>query len=255
MALPKIELPIFTAILPSTGEKVEYRPFTTDEEKILLIAEEGKDATEILMAAKNLIGNCVKNVDVESLTSFDIDYLYLQLISKSVSNISELYFKAYACKKTGGECDKNIKLTIDLSEITVQQYDDETESFVNYEPVEYKSGGIAIQVTKSVGVIMRHLGFREQEIYSKLDKPTEDDLVKLAIYAVYDEESTTTRDEYTEDELNEFYGSIPSLQKKEMKEFIRNTPRVRYETVFKCKECGFEEPVLFEDLESFFGSD
>ncbi len=255
MALPKIELPIFTATLPSTGEKIEYRPFTTDEEKVLLIAEEGKDPQEMLLATKNLIKNCGKNVDIDKLTSFDIDYLFLQLVSKSVSNISELYFKAYACKKTGGECDKNIKLTIDLSEITVQQYDEESNKYANYEPVEYKSGGVPIPVTKSVGVIMKHLGFREQELYNKIVNPTEDDLVKLAIHAVYDEESVTTRDEFTDEELDGFYGSIPSAQLKEMRTFVRNTPRVRYETVFKCKECGFEEPVLFEDIESFFGLD
>lgn len=255
MALPKIELPIFTTTLPSTGELIEYRPFTTDEEKVLLIAEEGKDQSEIILATKNLIKNCGKNIDIEKLTSFDIDYLFLQLVSKSVSNISELYFKSYACGKTGGECEKNIKLTIDLSEITVQQFDEELESFVNYEPLEYKSGGVPIPITKSVGVIMKHLGFREQELYAKIKNPTEDDLVKLAILSIYDEESVTTRDEFSEEELNEFYGSIPSVQLKEMRAFVRNTPRVRYETMFKCKECGFEEPVLFEDLESFFGSD
>lgn len=253
MALPKIELPIFTATLPSTGELVKYRPFTTDEEKVLLIAEEGKDASEMILATKNLIKNCGKSIDVEQLTSFDIDYLFLQLVSKSVSNVSELYFKAYACKKTGGECEKSIKLIIDLGDITVQQYDEESEGFVNYEPVEYKSGGVPIAITKSVGVIMKHLGFREQELYAKIKKPTEDDLVKLAILSIYDEESVTTRGEFTDEELNVFYGSIPSAQLKEMRAFVRNTPRVRYETVFKCKECGFEEPVLFEDIESFFG--
>lgn len=253
MALPKIELPLYTTTLPSTGNTVEYRPFTTDEEKLLLIAEHSKDVVEILMASKNLIKNCVKNIDVEKLTSFDIDYLFLQLVSKSVSNISELYFKAYACGKTGGECEKNIKLIINLDEIKVQQFDEQSEKFVEYKPIEYKSGGVPIAITKSVGVIMKHLGFAEQEVYSKIENATEDDLVKLAIVSVYDDESVTTRDEFTDEELNEFYGSIPSLQKKDMKEFVRNTPRVRYETIFKCKECGFEEPVLFEDIESFFG--
>jgi hypothetical protein len=255
MALPKIELPIFTITLPSTGELVEYRPFTTDEEKILLIAEEGKDPTEMLLATKNLIKNCVKSIDIEKLTSFDTDFLFLQLVSKSVSNVSELYFKAYACGKTGGECEKNIKLTIDLSEIAVQQYDEESQSYVKYEPIEYKSGGVLIQITKSIGVIMKHLGFAEQEIYSKIKNPTEDDLVKLAIVGIYDDETVTTKDEYTAEELDEFYGTIPPIQLKELKTFLRNTPRVRYETVFKCKECGFEEPVLFEDIESFFGLD
>lgn len=253
MALPIIELPTFLGTIPSTGSEIEYRPFTTAEEKSLLVAEEGGDTAEIILATKNLIKNCCKNIEVEDLSSFDIDYLFLQLVSKSVSNVSDLYYKVQACKKTGQECEKTIKLSIDLSNITVQQYDEESEKFIDYKPEEYKLGGIPIKITKSVGVIMKHIGFREQELYSKIKKPTEDDLVRLSILSVYDDESVTTRDEFTDEELSDFYNSIPPNQLKEMKKFVRNTPRVRYESQFVCKECGFTEPVLFEDLESFFG--
>lgn len=255
MALPTIELPEFIGNIPSTGKQFTYRPFNTAEEKVLLIAEEGEDVTEMVLATKNLIKNCCKEINIDDLTSFDIDYIFLQLISKSVSNVSDLYFKAQKCGKTGTECEKTIKLSIDLSDITVQQYNDKSEKFEEYNPIEYKMGGIPIKITKSVGVIMKHIGWKEQEIYSKIKNPTEDDLVMLSIIGVYDDETITTKEEFTSEELSEFYNSIAPNQLTEMKEFVRNTPRVRYETTFVCKECGFSEPVLFESIESLFGLD
>lgn len=255
MALPSIELPVFIGNIPSTGKEFSYRPFTTSEEKVLLIAEEGEDVTEMILATKNLIKNCCKDINIDDLSSFDIDYIFLQLISKSVSNVSELYFKAQKCGKTNEECEKTIKLSIDLSDITVQQYNDEQDKFVDYNPIEYKMGGVPIKITQSVGVIMKHIGWKEQEIYSKIKKPTENDLVKLSIIGVYDDETVTTKEEFSEKELDEFYNSIAPNQLIELKNFVRNTPRVRYETTFVCKECGFSEPVLFESIESFFGLD
>lgn len=250
MALPTISLPTFIAIIPSTGKSEEYHPFTTDDEKSLLIAEEGGDVAEILLATKNLISKCFKNVDVDTLTSFDIDYLFIQLISKSVSNVSDLYYKC--------QCETTNKLSIDLGEIEVQQFDEDADAYIKYTPVDYKLGGVKIPITKSVGVIMKHFGFKEQTEYSLIKNPTEADLVKLSILSVYDEESVTTKDDFEtkkewEDELNAFYGSIPPKELLELKKFIRNTPRVRHESSFKCRKCGHQEEIVHEDLESFFG--
>jgi hypothetical protein len=87
MALPKIELPLFEAKLFSTGKKVKFRPFTVKEEKILLIAQEANDIDQTLLAIRQIISNCVYDVDVETLPMFDMEYLMLQLRAKSVNNM------------------------------------------------------------------------------------------------------------------------------------------------------------------------
>ena len=91
MPLPRITTPEFTTILPSTGEKISYRPFLVKEEKILLMAQEGRDKDEIQKAVLNILEECVKTpIDVNSLRLFDIEWLFIQLRSKSVGEVIEL---------------------------------------------------------------------------------------------------------------------------------------------------------------------
>jgi hypothetical protein len=100
---------------------------------------------------------------------------------------------------------------------------------------------------------MKHPGFDTQLKYSEMVDPSEDDLVKLCIVNVYDDETVYTKDDFSDEDLNEFYASLLPIQIDKMRKFIRNIPKVRYESQFVCKECGFTEPLLFEDFESFFG--
>lgn len=253
MALPKIELPSFSTTIPSTGVVIRYVPYTVGQEKLLLTASESGDLSEIFLATRDMILKCYNGIDIDKLTSYDIDYLFLQLRIQSVSNISELYFRSMTCGKTGEECEKTLKLNINLSDIKVQKLNEDTDKYEDYVPIIYKNGGIPIEITDTVGVIMKHPGFAEQEAYSLLSDQTEDDLIKLCIVSVYDDETVYTRDDFSPEDLEDFYKSIRPNQLTEIKKFIRNAPKVRYEAQFKCKECGFTEPLLFEDFESFFG--
>ena len=85
-ALPVITVPKFTLTLPSTGKKHSYRPFLVKEEKILLIALEGGDATEMMGAMKDIIGACVENLDKSKISLFDLEYVFLKLREKSISD-------------------------------------------------------------------------------------------------------------------------------------------------------------------------
>jgi hypothetical protein len=253
MALPKNKLPTFTTTIPSTGELIRFVPYTNADEKILLTAAEGGDVFENIHAVKDIIKLCYINIDTDKLTSYDIDYLFLQLRIQSVSNISEQYFRSMQCNKTGGECEKTIKLSINLSDITVQKYDEDEEKYVDYKVDKTKNGAELIKLSDSIGVSMKHPGFDTQLKYSEMVDPSEDDLVKLCIVNVYDDETVYTKDDFSDEDLNEFYASLLPIQIDKMRKFIRNIPKVRYESQFVCKECGFTEPLLFEDFESFFG--
>jgi hypothetical protein len=253
LSLPKIALPKHTATIPSTGEKVQFVPYTTAQEKVVLIAAEGGDTAEIIGATKDLISQCYAKIDINALTSYDIDYLFLQLRIQSVSSTSELYFRSLTCGKTGEECEKTLKLNIDLNQVKIQQMDEASGEYVEYAPKDIKNGGKVIAISESVGVTIKHPGFAEQESFAKLVNGTEDDLIKLCITSIYDAESVFTRDDFDDNELAEFFDSIPPKQLEDIRQYLRNTPIMRFEAKFVCKECGFTEPILFEKFEDFFG--
>ena len=91
MALPKIQSPLFDLTIPSTKKKVQFRPFTVKEEKILLVAQESKDINQIVLAIKQIINNCVEGVSVDDLAMFDMEYVLIHLRAQSVG--SEIEFK------------------------------------------------------------------------------------------------------------------------------------------------------------------
>ena len=117
MALPKIDLPLFELVLPSTGKKVKYRPFTVKEEKILLIAQESKDIKQVMLAIKQILGNCLQEINVESLATFDLEYVLLNIRAKSVND--EITFSV-----KDPDTEEKIELTININEIEIKKFAD-----------------------------------------------------------------------------------------------------------------------------------
>jgi hypothetical protein len=110
MALQKIELPLFETTLFSTGKKEKFRPFTAKEEKILLIAQEANDIDQTLLAIRQIITNCVYDVDVETLPMFDMEYLMLQLRAKSVNNMITFNI-------TNPDTEKTVEIELNIDDI------------------------------------------------------------------------------------------------------------------------------------------
>lgn len=253
MALPKITYPTYSCTIPSTDEKVTFRPFTVEDEKLLLTAEESKDYTEILTATKNVIKNCVQVSNVDELTSYDVDYLFLQLRAKSVSPISELFYRVNRCELNNNEeCDKTIKVSINLEQVDLKVFDEETSSYVKYTPKQKVGGGFKIELSDTIGVIMKHPGFTEKEKFGNMESATMDELIQLCIVSIYDATTVYTRSDFTEQELNDFYNSLTSSNRDKLLEFMNEIPQLHYETNLVCKTCGYTEPLLFKSLEDFF---
>lgn len=254
MALPKIEYPEFRETIPSTNEEVWFRPFTHKEEKILLIAEESKDYIDILHATKQVLTNCFKfKGDINNLTTYDIDYLFLKIRAKSISPISEIGYRVMECPKNDLEpCEKTIKVSINLDDVTLQQYDKETDQYVAYAPKNQVAGGFKIQLSDEVGVIIKHPGFVEKELFAKLTNPTKDELIKLCIVSVYDTNTVYAKDDFTPEELDTFYEDLILEKKQLMYDFVDNIPNLRFEKTLKCTTCGFTENLIYESLEDFF---
>ena len=95
MALPKLSHPIYELALPSSKKVIKYRPFLVKEEKLLLMAQSGNDTKEVIGTIKQVINNCIlsEDVSVDELTSFDIEYIFIKLRSKSIGNIIELTYR------------------------------------------------------------------------------------------------------------------------------------------------------------------
>ena len=110
MGLPKIDLPLFEAELPSTGKKFKYRPFTVKEEKILLVAQESNETSQEILSVKQVVNNCLIDMDIEDLSMFDLEYVMLLLRARSVDN--EIKFSV-----KDPDTDENIELVLDVEEV------------------------------------------------------------------------------------------------------------------------------------------
>ena len=119
MALPKIDLPLSEIILPSNGEKVKIRPFTVKEEKILLVAAEGDEAVNELIAIKQVINNCLVDKTIEDLSMLDIEYVYLKLRTRSVDNMAKFTI-------TDPDTQEKVELELDMDSIEVKHYEGHT---------------------------------------------------------------------------------------------------------------------------------
>ena len=119
MALPKIDLPIYELTLPSNGKKLQYRPFTVKEEKILLTAQQSKEPDQIIIAIKQIVNNCIVEYDVDKLSLFDLEYIMINVRSKSIDNNVEFEIEDPDTKE-------KIKLTLNLENVKVHRDENHT---------------------------------------------------------------------------------------------------------------------------------
>lgn len=233
MALPIIETPKYELTIPSTGKKLEYRPYLVKEEKILMMAMESKDSKQILRALADVVESCAfGKIKAKDLTSFDLEYIFLQLRSQSVGSQTDFL---YPCS----ECGEKNEMNINLEDVKVQG-------------VEKKKKTIAL--TDSVGVTLRYLSIKDMEslIGEKEDADTTMKLIAKCIDSVYDAEKIYPAFESTEEELVAFIESLSSSQFEKIKEFIESMPKLSHTEHFKCTKCGSDNTAVLQGLQSFF---
>lgn len=233
MALPSISTPEFKTHIPSTGKEITYRPFLVKEEKVLLMAMEGKDQTEITNSIVKLLSNCIisEEIKVQELATFDIEYLFLKLRGKSVGEVIELKIS-----HPEGDCMHKTDIKINLDDINV-------------------TGDISdgkIMLTDDVGVKLKY-----PTISTTIGVDTEnaDSLFNLVIDCIefiYDKEEVYT--DFTRDELNAWVDTLNQAQFKKITEFFQSMPSLKHEIKWKCEKCGKEDKMVLEGLQSFFTS-
>ena len=232
MALPKIDLPLFEMELPSNGEKVKYRPFTVKEEKILLVAQESSEADQELLAAKQIINNCVIDLNVDELPMFDIEYILLNLRAKSVDNNATFTIK-------DPDTDENINLEIDIENIKVTR--DENHS----NKIKINDQYTLFLKYPTINEFIKIFNFDPNDpladyfvMVSCLDKIASDD----EVYYFKD---------YSQEDIDAFMDDMSGDVIKKVQTFFETMPRLRQELTYTNSE-GKEQTFVVEGMRSFF---
>ena len=235
MALPKIATPFYEMKLPSSGATIKYRPFLVKEEKLLLMAMESGEQTEISNVMKQIIGNCTDNkVDVESIPMFDIEYLFLQLRIKSIDDFAEISLK---CQ----ECQESFTSKIDLKTVGVKGAKEKQD--------------FKIQLTSDVGMIMKYPTLDMMENMKAGDEKKSAfifNTITKCVASIYDEEQVY--DDFTKEEIDEFVESLPQEQFKKISDFFENMPKLQHTVKYSCPKCSKKNKITITGLQDFFDS-
>ena len=239
MPLPKIATPTYELELPSTGQTIQYRPFLVKEEKLLVLALEGEDVKEITTAIKNVIKSCIqtKGIKVETLPTFDIEYLFLNIRGKSVGEVIEVNLYAPDDGVT------SVPVEINIDDILVTKDENHTNK---------------IQLDDTLMMEMRYPSL-DQFIDNNFDVGGEVNLEKsfeliaASIETVYNDEEVWSASDCTKKELVAFLEQMNTLQFKKVEKFFETMPKLSHEVTFINPKTKKENTVLLEGLTSFFG--
>ena len=238
MPLPKISTPTYELELPSTGKTIRYRPFLVKEEKLLVIALESEDNKQITNAIKTVIKNCIltKDVKVETLPTFDIEYLFLNIRGKSVGEEVEVNIICPDDNET------NAMVSISLDDIKVQKNEEHTNK---------------IKVDASIMMEMKYPSL-EQFIKTNFDFKNENamdqsfDLIASCIDKIYTEDEVWSTADVTKKELTEFLDQMNSSQFKQIEKFFETMPKLSHKITVVNPKTQVESEVVLEGLASFF---
>ena len=238
MPLPKIATPTYELELPSSGETVQYRPFLVKEEKLLVIALESDNTKQITTAIKSVIKNCVltKGIKVESLPTFDIEYLFLNIRGKSVGEDIDLNIICPDDNET------EVPVSINLDDIEVKKNDDHTTM---------------IKLDDSITMQMKYPSLDQFiknnfELNEKNAMDQSFDLIASCVDKVLTEDEVWTTADCTKKEMTEFLEQMNSSQFKDIEKFFETMPKLSHTVKVTNPKTKVESDVVLEGLASFF---
>ena len=238
MPLPKIATPTYELELPSTGKKINYRPFLVKEEKLLVLALESEDTKQITTAIKAVIKSCIqtRGVKVENLPTFDIEYLFLNIRGKSVGEDIDVNIICPDDNET------QVEVTVALDDIEIQKDENHTNQ---------------IKLDDNLMMEMKYPSL-EQFIKSNFDLNDKNqmdqsfDMIAQCIEKVYNEEEAWSVSDCTKKEVNDFLESMNSQQFKEIETFFETMPKLSHTIKVTNPKTEVESEVVLEGLASFF---
>jgi hypothetical protein len=239
MPLPKIATPTYELEIPSSKKKIKYRPFLVKEEKILIIAMESEDNKQIAEAVKNVISNCIltRGIKVEELSTFDIEYIFLNIRGKSVGEEVEVLITCPDDEVT------KVPTLINLDDIRVQTSEKHSRD---------------IKLDDNLTMRMKYPSMNEFvksnfNVNEMIDVDDTFDLISSCIEQVYSEEESWSASDCTKKELSEFLEQLSSKQFKQIENFFETMPKLSHIITVRNPNTGVESEVVLEGLAAFFG--
>ena len=233
MALPKLASAKFELTLPSTGEKIEYRPFLVKEEKALMIAQQSNKTEDMMRVVQDVIQACTfDKVDGKNLPTFDLEYVFLQLRAKSVGETVEL---SVTCPDDN---ETKVKVSINLEDVQC------------HKEVGHDTN---IRLTDEIGIIM---DYPKVDTVQAIDMKNEVDstfaVIKSCIRQVYDSNNVYEKIDMDPADLDEFVESMTHEQFGRVQQFFDTMPKVKHLVKVKNPNTGVESEVVLQGMQDFF---
>ena len=236
--LPKLDVPMYSVNLISTGKPVRFRPFLVKEQKLFLMASESNDSNEMITVIRQVLKNCVlDDIDIDSLPTFDLEYLFMNLRARSVEEVVNLRYK---CKNTVDDvkCNGVVEFDVNLLEI---------------EPTKNPKHQNKVQLTDKLGIAFKYPTFEMLQKYEKLNE--NELMMKILIDCIdyiYDEDQVYYAKDTPVKELEEFVDNLQQKDLEKFKDFFDTMPEIKKEVHFKCPKCSYEEDMTIKGMQSFF---
>ena len=230
MALPILDTPTYELTLPSNGKQIKYRPFLVKEHKVLLTLTEASE-DEVSRMVKELVNACTfGKLQVNKLPHFDIEYIFLHLRAKSISEMVDVIVNC--------ECGNKIETSYNIEDVKIEK-----------EPGHSN----IIALTGNYSIEMNYPVF--DDVVNVISTENTDDIVKLiahSIKGVYTDDEYYDAQDQTEEELREFVESFTKSQFERIEKFFTTSPKVVQTIESDCKECGKHNVTKLTGLQNFF---
>ena len=236
MALPKLTTPTYELEVPSTDEKIKFRPFLVKEEKILMMAMESKSSADITQAVKDIVTACTfDKVKIDDMPMFDVEYIFLQIRSKSVGEVSNLKLLCPDDKETYAD------VKVNLNEVKVQVGDNHTNK---------------IDLGNGMGMIMKYPSidsFKDSGI-KDINPSNMLEVIATCILQIFEKKGDKVYDtkDQTKEEVNEFIESLNTKQFKDVQNFFETMPKLKHEITIKNPKTKKESKITLSGLNDFF---
>ena len=233
--LPKMVTPKYDMIVPSTGKSITYRPYVVKEEKLLLIAMESQDEKQIENAVMNIIKECIESpLDINTLTNFDVEFMFVTLRAKSVGEGIELSPNCTSCEETN-------QVKIDLDKITIANLEEQVDTM--------------IKLTDDISVELQWPTMKDRHL-DLVDKSSETEtiinIMTSTIGTIYSGDETFITTDVPKKEVQEFVESLSNEQFNKIVDVMAQAPYLSYEIKFDCKKCGESNSIELNGLADFF---
>jgi len=238
MALPKPSVPTYELIVPSTGKTIKYRPFLVREEKVLLIALESQDESQILNAITNILKGCIqtRGIKIEDLAIFDIEYIFLKIRSRSVGEIVSM------------------KVTCLDDNETVVEYELNLDDVEVFKPEGHNN---KIDLEGGMGLVMKYPGINEfvstQMIGKDLSTEEVFNTVVSSVHQIYTADEVYESKTTSKKDIEEFLDGLTTKQFESIQTFFSTMPKLSHTFKVINPKTGVESEYTIEGLTNFFG--